>query len=151
MGSAAADPAPVSTARASGERSGRALARWEGTGAAQVLATLGSPAGSVVAVWLDASGKLTRPPLQRGQITAWTIAAAALAPAVAIAADRTVASPAPRRPATARRLGRSLVHGRLIADAAPGWPAAAAVSTVEVSRGAALAGGGCPSGFREDS
>jgi hypothetical protein len=82
VGSAAADPAPVSTARASGERSGRALARWEGTGAAQVLATLGSPAGSVAAVWLDASGKLTRPPLQRGQITAWTIAAAALAPAV---------------------------------------------------------------------
>jgi hypothetical protein len=53
-----------------------------GTGAAQVLATSGSAAGSVVAVSLFASGKLTRPPLQRGQITAWTIAAAALAPAV---------------------------------------------------------------------
>jgi hypothetical protein len=73
------------------------------TGAAQVLATLGSPAGSVVAVWLDASGKLTRPPLQRGQITAWTIAAAALAPAVLALSPLTASWPA-RHLADRRRL-----------------------------------------------
>lgn len=64
----------------------RALAPWEGTGAAprtgKVLATLGSPTGSVVTVWLDASGKLTGPPLQPAQITDRTIAVAALVPAV---------------------------------------------------------------------
>jgi hypothetical protein len=43
---------------------------------------LGSPAGSVVTVWLDAPGKLTGPPLQPGQITDQTIAVAALVPAV---------------------------------------------------------------------
>lgn len=62
------------------------LARWKGAGAAlrtgEVLAAAGLPAGSVVTVWLDASGKLTAPPLQPAQITDRTVAAVAAVPAV---------------------------------------------------------------------
>lgn len=43
---------------------------------------MGSPAGSVVTVWLDPSGKLTGPPMQPGQICDQNIAVAALVPAV---------------------------------------------------------------------
>jgi hypothetical protein len=77
---------PVTTAASSGDDQAWTLARWQGTGTAprtgEVLATLGSPAGSTVTVWLDASGKLTRPPLQPGQITDRIIVIAALAPTV---------------------------------------------------------------------
>jgi hypothetical protein len=77
---------PVTTAACSGVDQAQALAQWQGPGPAprsgEVLATLGSPAGSAVTVWLDASGKLTGPPLQPGQITDQIILAAALAPAV---------------------------------------------------------------------
>ena len=76
----------VTTAASGGDDQARALAQWQGPGPAphtgEVLATSGSPAGSTVTVWLDASGKLTRPPLQPGQVTDRTIAVAALAPAV---------------------------------------------------------------------
>ena len=62
---------PVTTAAPGGDDQARALAQWQGPGAAprtgEVFATLGSPAGSAVTVWLDASGKLTRPPLQPSQ------------------------------------------------------------------------------------
>ena len=77
---------PATTAASSGVDQAQALAQWQGPGPAprtgEVLATLGSPAGSAVTVWLDASGKLTGPPLQPGQITDRIILAAALAPAV---------------------------------------------------------------------
>jgi hypothetical protein len=77
---------PVTTAASGGDGQAQALAQWQGPGTAprtgEVLATLGSPAGSTVTVWLDASGKLTRPPLQPAQITDRTIVAAVLAPAV---------------------------------------------------------------------
>jgi hypothetical protein len=77
---------PVTTAAPGGDNQARALAQWQGPGPAprtgEVLATSGSPAGSAVTVWLDASGKLTRPPLQPGQITGRTIVVAALAPTV---------------------------------------------------------------------
>jgi hypothetical protein len=76
---------PVTTAAPGGDDQARALAQWQGPGPAprtgEVLAASGSPAGSTVTVWLDA-GKLTRPPLQPGQITDRTITVAALAPAV---------------------------------------------------------------------
>jgi hypothetical protein len=79
-------PPPTTIAAARGDDQAWALAQWEGTGAAprtgKVLATLGSPAGSAVTVWVDASGKLTGPPLQPAQITDRTIAVAALVPAV---------------------------------------------------------------------
>jgi hypothetical protein len=62
-----------------------ALARWQGTPAVphtgEVLVAAGLRAGSAVTVWLDASGKLTAPPLQSGQITDRTVAAAAMMPA----------------------------------------------------------------------
>jgi hypothetical protein len=75
----------ITTAASSGDDQARALARWQGPGAAprtgEVLAVPGSPAGSAVTVWLDASGKLTGLPLQPGQDTDRTIAVAAVAPA----------------------------------------------------------------------
>jgi hypothetical protein len=77
---------PVTTAAPGGDDQARALAQWQGPGTAprtgEVLATSGSPAGSAVTVWPGASGKLTRPPLQPGQITDRTIVAAVLASAV---------------------------------------------------------------------
>ena len=77
---------PVTTAASSGDDQARTLAKWQGPGTAprtgEVLATLGSPAGSTVTVRLDASGKLTRPPLEPGQITDRIIVVAALAPTV---------------------------------------------------------------------
>ena len=77
---------PATTAAPGGVDQVQALAQWQGPGPAprtgEVLATLGSPAGSAVTVWLDASGKLTRPPLQPAQITDRIILAAALAPTV---------------------------------------------------------------------
>jgi hypothetical protein len=87
MGPALARPLPaVDAAAPGGDDQARALAQWQGPGPAprtgEVLATSGLPAGSAVTVWLDASGKLTGPPLQPGQITDRTIAVAALAPAV---------------------------------------------------------------------
>jgi hypothetical protein len=48
----------------------------------EILAALGSPAGSMVTVWLDASGKLPGPPLQPAQSTDGAIAAAVVAPTV---------------------------------------------------------------------
>jgi hypothetical protein len=67
---------PVTTAAPGGDDQARALAQWQGPGAAprtgEVFAASGSPAGSTVTVWLDASGMLTRPPLQPGQVTDWT-------------------------------------------------------------------------------
>ena len=77
---------PATTAAPGGDDQARALAQWQGPGPAprtgEVLATSGSPAGSAVTVWLDASGKLTRPPLQPGQVTDRAITVAAVAPAV---------------------------------------------------------------------
>jgi hypothetical protein len=77
---------PVTTAAPGGDDQARARARWQGPGTAprtgEVLATSGSPAGSTVTVWLDASGKLTGPPLQPAQITDRIIVVAVLAPAV---------------------------------------------------------------------
>ena len=77
-------PPPVTMAAAMGGEQAWALAQWEGTGAAprtgEVLAAPGSPARSAVTVWLNASGKLTGPPLQPGQVTDRTIAVAALVP-----------------------------------------------------------------------
>ena len=65
---------PVGTGPSGGGDQARALAQWQGPGPAprtgEVLATSGSPAGSAVTVWLDASGKLTRPPLQLSAPTA---------------------------------------------------------------------------------
>ena len=80
-------PTPPVTIGAPGEAD-RAwtVAQWAGTGAAprtgEILASLGSPAGSMVTVWLDASGKLTGAPLQPGQIADRAIAAAVVAPTV---------------------------------------------------------------------
>jgi len=77
---------PVGTGPSGGDDQARALAKWQGPGPAphtgEVLATSGSPAGSAVTVWLDASGKLTGPPLQPGQITDRIILVASVAPAV---------------------------------------------------------------------
>ena len=79
-------PPAVTTAAAPGGTQDWALAQWEGKGATprtgMVLAAWGSPAGSLVTVWLDASGKLTGPPLKPGQITDRTITVAVLVPAV---------------------------------------------------------------------
>jgi hypothetical protein len=78
-------PPAAALAPASREDQVWVRARWEGTSAiprtGEVLAPMGSPAGSVVTVWLDASGKVTSPPLQGGQITGWAITVAALTPA----------------------------------------------------------------------
>lgn len=75
-------PPPVTIAVTRGDQV-LALARWQGPGAAprtgEVLAAWGSPAGSAVTVWLNASGRLTQPPLQPGQISDRTWAAGALA------------------------------------------------------------------------
>jgi hypothetical protein len=75
-------PPPVTMAMARGEEV-LAQARWQGTGAAphtgEVLAAWGSPAGTVVTVWVNASGKLTPPPLQPAQISDRTWAVGALA------------------------------------------------------------------------
>ena len=54
---------PAGTGPSGGVDQARTPARWQGPGPAprtgEVLAALGSPAGSTVTVWLDASGKLT--------------------------------------------------------------------------------------------
>jgi hypothetical protein len=80
------EPTPPAVITAPGGDQAWALAQWEGTGhvprTGEVLATWGSPAGSLVTVWLDASGKLTGPPLRPGQIIDRTITVAILAPAV---------------------------------------------------------------------
>jgi hypothetical protein len=83
----------------------------------EVLATLGSPAGSAVTVWLDAAGNLTRPPLQPAQITDRIIVVAALAPTV-LALSLLTALLLAQRLADRRRLGRNLVHGRTAMDRA---------------------------------
>jgi hypothetical protein len=79
-------PPAVTMAAAPGDEQAWALARWEGAGAiprtGEILATWGSPAGSLVTVWLDASGKLTGPPLQPGQITGRTITVVVFVPTV---------------------------------------------------------------------
>ncbi len=91
-------------------------ARWEVNGAAtrtgHVLATLGLPAGSLVTIWLDASGRLTVPPLQPGQITDRTVAVAALAPAILAIALL-----------AALWLARRLVNRRRLADWDAAWSA----------------------------
>jgi hypothetical protein len=77
---------PVTIGAPGGVDRAWALARWAGTGVGprtgEILAALGSPAGSMVTVWLDASGKLTGPPLQPAQITDRAIAAAVMVPTV---------------------------------------------------------------------
>jgi hypothetical protein len=91
-------------------------ARWEINGAAtrtgHVLATLGLPAGSLVTIWLDASGRLTVPPLQPGQIADRTVAVAALAPAILAIALL-----------AALWLARRLVDRRRLADWDAAWSA----------------------------
>ena len=115
---------PVTTAASSGDDQARTLAKWQGTGTAprtgEVLATFGSPAGRTVTVWLDASGKLTRPPLQPGQITDRIIVVATLAPTV-LALSLLTALRLAQRLADRRRLcrvGCSLVDGRTAMDPA---------------------------------
>ena len=78
-------PPAVTMAAAPGGDQAWALARWGTVHAprtGEVLATWGSPAGSLVTVWLDSSGKLTGPPLQPGQITDRTITVVVFVPAV---------------------------------------------------------------------
>jgi hypothetical protein len=98
---------PVTTAASSGVELVQTLAQWHGPGPAlrtgEVLATSGSPAGSAVTVWLDASGKLTRPPLQPGQVTDRAITVAAVAPAV-LTLSLMTALPLAQRLADRRRL-----------------------------------------------
>jgi hypothetical protein len=83
------------------------LARWQTPGAlphtAQVLASAGLRAGSLVTVWLNAAGKVTAPPLQPAQITDRTVAAAAAAP-FALAVAMVVALLLAQRSADRRRL-----------------------------------------------
>jgi len=59
-------------------------ARWEGPGVpprtSRVLAPVGAASGSVVTVWLDASGKLAAPPLEPDQVVVRTVMVAALTP-----------------------------------------------------------------------
>jgi hypothetical protein len=61
-------------------------ARWQTAGApdrtGDVLAPEGSPAGTVVTVWLDASGHVTSPPPEPGQAANEATVAALIAPAV---------------------------------------------------------------------
>ena len=98
---------PVTRAASSGHDQARALAQWRGPGAAprtgEVLAASGSPAGSAVTVWPDASGKLTRPPLQPRQVIDQTITVAAVAPAV-LALSLLIALRLAQRLADRRRL-----------------------------------------------
>jgi hypothetical protein len=58
-------------------------ARWDSPGAparsGEVLAPLGSPAGSVVTAWVDASGRVTAPPPEPGQTTNETVLAVIVA------------------------------------------------------------------------
>jgi len=59
-------------------------ARWEGPGVpprtGRVRAPVGAASGSVVTLWLDASGKLAAPPLEPGQVITRTVMVAALTP-----------------------------------------------------------------------
>jgi hypothetical protein len=81
-------PQPASPAAdlTAASRGGQAWvrARWLSTGVSprigEVLAPIGSAAGSVVTVWLDASGKLAARSLQPGQVTSQTVMVAALTP-----------------------------------------------------------------------
>jgi hypothetical protein len=99
-------PAPIITMPRLGGQSA-ALARWQGSGGlprtGEVLARAGLPAGSLVTVWLDASGKLTPPPLQPGQIAGRTFTAAAAA-AVVLALSLLAALWLAQRIADRRRL-----------------------------------------------
>jgi hypothetical protein len=91
------------------------LAQWQGPGSTprtgEILATSGSPAGSAVTVWLDASGELTRPPLQPGQVTDRAITVAAVAPAV-LALSLLTALRLAQRLADRRRLAAWVQLGR---------------------------------------
>ena len=66
-------PAPGAGGRAAAGRGSEVWvrARWDGAGAAartgEVLAPGGSPTGTVVTVWLDASGRVADPPPEPGQ------------------------------------------------------------------------------------
>lgn len=64
-------------------------ARWHSANApartGEVLAPGGSPAGTVVTVWLDASGRVTSPPPQRGKATSGTALALIALGVVALA------------------------------------------------------------------
>jgi hypothetical protein len=101
-------PPPVLT-MASTHWGGQAwvLARWQAPGAAphtaQVLASAGLRAGSLVTVWLDAAGKVTAPPLQPAQVTDRTVAVAAAAP-FGLAVALVVALLLAQRAADRRRL-----------------------------------------------
>jgi hypothetical protein len=84
-------PAPADPAGVAGAAGGGQVwvpARWNGargparTG--EVLAPEGSPAGTVVTVWLNASGRVTSPPPEPGQ--AGNLAALAALAAVALTA-----------------------------------------------------------------
>jgi hypothetical protein len=61
-------------------------ARWTAPGGAprtgEVPAPAGARADSALTVWVDASGRLTGPPLWRDQMASQDVLAAALAPAV---------------------------------------------------------------------
>lgn len=64
-------PAPVGLIAAGLEGQVWVPARWKSAGAStrtgEVLVPAGSPAGAVVTVWLDASGRVTSPPPRPGQ------------------------------------------------------------------------------------
>jgi hypothetical protein len=76
-------------------------AQWETPGgdprSGVIVASPGTRAGTVVTLWLDSAGKPTGAPLQPGQVTARTIAAGVLAPAILALALLTVQSAARRR------------------------------------------------------
>ncbi len=76
-------------------------ARWETPSGSPrsgvIVAPPGIRAGTVVTLWLDAAGHPTGAPLQPGQVTARTIAAGVLAPAVLGLALLTIQSVARRR------------------------------------------------------
>jgi hypothetical protein len=79
-----AGAAPASTAQV------WVRARWDSPGAparsGEVLAPLGSPVGSVVTAWVDASGRVTAPPPEPGQTANETVLAVIVAlAAVAVA------------------------------------------------------------------
>ena len=76
---------------------------WRPPHTAQVLASAGLRAGSLVTVWLNAAGKVTAPPLQPAQITDRTVAVAAAAPVV-LALSLLIALLLAQRTADRRRL-----------------------------------------------
>lgn len=64
------------------ERRVRVRITWAGTGASSrtdtMLLPVGSPTGSMVSVWVNASGRLTAPPLEPGQVRLLAVTAAVM-------------------------------------------------------------------------